>query len=124
MRLPPAGADLPVTVRFHRDGAAERWRRDFAGRRYASRLFARHGLLVERMGPATNIFRLSVEDSALVLDLIGFRFLGVPLPRALRPICRAIEREADGLFSFDIPIALPGFGPIIRYSGRLAPKGE
>lgn len=124
MRLPRAGAEVPVTIRFERTAAGEVWRRDFGGRTYASHLSARHGLMVERMGPATSFFRLSVEANALVLELNGFRYLGVALPRCLRPRCRAVERDADGRFSFDIPVSLPWLGPVIHYSGRLAPTEE
>lgn len=119
MRLPAAGTAIPVTVRFERRGTTERWHRDFAGRRYHSMLVERAGLMVERMGMATNIFRVSVVDGALRLDLIGFRFLGVPLPSALRPHCHAREHEDDGHYVFDVPVDLWPFGRIIRYTGRL-----
>lgn len=119
MRLPAPGTAIPVTVQFERRGGAEHWHRDFAGRRYGSTLVEREGLMIERMGMATNIFRVSVEDSALRLDLIGFRFLGVPLPSALRPHCHARENENDGRYVFDVPVDLWPFGQIIRYTGRM-----
>lgn len=124
MRLPAEGADVPVSVAFERNGDHERWHRRFAGQAYSSRLSSRGGLLVERMGPATNIFRVDVKAERLRLDLIGFRFLGVPLPSFLRPRCHAIEADEAGAFTFDIPVSLPGLGPVIRYSGRLAPIGS
>ncbi|MBB5726630.1 hypothetical protein FHS97_002573 [Sphingomonas endophytica] len=68
---------------------------------------------------ATNIFRVSVEDGTPRLDLIGFRFLGVPLPSALRPYCHAREYEGDGCYVFDVPVDLWPFGRIIRYTGRM-----
>ncbi len=119
MRLPASGSDVCVTVTFERCGDGERWCRDFAGRRYESTLSERRGLMVERMGLATNIFRVSVEDDALWLDLVGFHFLGVPLPSALRPHCHAREHEQDGLYVFDVPISLWWLGRIIRYKGRM-----
>ena len=119
MRLPAPGSDVPVTVTFKRQGDGERWCRDFAGRRYESTLSERRGLMVERMGPATNIFRVSVEDDALRLDLVGFRFFGIPLPPALRPHCHAREREQDGRYLFDVPVSLWWLGRIIRYTGRM-----
>jgi hypothetical protein len=119
MRLPAPGAAIPVTVRFERCGDAENWHRDFAGRCYRSTLVERDGLMIERMGMATNIFRMSVEDGALRLDLIAFRFLGIPLPSALRPHCHAREDENDGHYVFDVPVDLWPFGRIIRYAGRM-----
>jgi hypothetical protein len=119
MRLPAAGTAIPVTVRLERRDAAEHWHRDFAGRRYRSTLTRRDGLMIEQMGMATNIFRVSVKNGALRLDLIGFRFLGVPLPSALRPHCHAREYEDDGCYVFDVPVDLWPLGRIIRYAGRM-----
>lgn len=124
MHLPAAGTDVPVSVNFERDGSNERWHRRFAGRTYSSRFVVRRGLLVERMGPATNIFRVTASDSALQLDLVGFRLLGIPLPGFLRPSCAAVETGEGGAFTFDVPVSLPGLGPVIRYAGRLAPIRE
>lgn len=119
MRLPAAGTAIPVTVQFERRGTAEHWHRDFAGRRYRSTLVERNGLMIERMGMATNIFHVSVQDGALRLDLIGFRFLGLALPTALRPHCHARETEDSGHYIFDVPVDLWPFGRIIRYTGRM-----
>lgn len=124
MRLPAPGSRVPVTVVFERHGDRERWRRDFAGRRYESTLSEQWGFMVERMGLAINIFRLSVVDRTLRLDLVGFRFLGVSLPAALRPRCSAREREEDGRYVFDVPISLWWFGRIIRYMGRLERRDD
>lgn len=60
MRLPAPESDVPVTVTFQRRGQGERWVRDFAGRRHESTLSERRSLMAERMGSATNIFRVSV----------------------------------------------------------------
>lgn len=124
MRLPRAGRDIPVTVTFERHGKLERSRRHFGRRSYASRHRAERGLLIESMGLATNIFRVSAVDGELHFDLIGFRFLGLAFPDRLRPHCHAVERAVEGVFSFDIPVSLPWFGPVIRYSGHLAPVRE
>jgi hypothetical protein len=126
MRLPAPGRDVPVTLVFVRGDLEDRWSRNFAGRRYASRLFAgeRRGqrLLIERMGPITSLFRLIACHDALRLQLVGSRILGVPLPRWIAPRCHAEERDEDGCFTFDIPIDLPWLGRLIRYRGRLTPQ--
>lgn len=119
MGLPKAGNDIPVTVVFERHGATEVWRRDFAGRTYHSRFVARDGLIVEKMGPATNRFRVCVEDGRLHLDLVAFRFFGLPFPSWLSPRCPAAESEVEGRYRFDVPVFLPFLGFAIRYTGLM-----
>lgn len=119
MRLPSPGDDVPVTVLFERRGITERWSRAFAGRRYRSSLAERDGLMIERMGPATNIFHLAVVTGQLHLDLVGFRFFGIPFPNWARPHCHAREKEDAGHYVFDVPVSLPWLGHVIRYTGRM-----
>ena len=119
MKLPSPGDDVPVTILFERTGTAERWSRTFAGRRYRSSLAERNGLMIERMGPATNIFQISIIAGLLHLDLVGFRFLGIPFPRWARPRCHAREREEAGHYVFDVPVSLPWLGHVIRYTGQM-----
>ncbi len=119
MRLPAEGQNIPVTVLFERTSKGERWRRTFAGRRYQSDFSERDTGVVEHMGPTTNIFRASVEEGELHLDLEGFRFLGVSFPSWLRPHCHAREREEAGHFVFDVPITIPWLGFVIRYTGHM-----
>ncbi|AXB78572.1 DUF4166 domain-containing protein [Novosphingobium sp. P6W] len=119
MKLPAQGHGVPVSVVFERLAHGERWRRIFAGRSYRSDLTVRDGLMVERMGLATNIFRVSYGGGQIMLDLVAFRFLGLSLPSWLRPRCRATEREQDGRYVFDVPVSLPLLGPIIHYTGSM-----
>lgn len=62
MGLPKPGQDVPVTVIFDRTPTAEHWLRRFGNRHYASSLTAgtgaETGLLIERMGMITNVFRI------------------------------------------------------------------
>ncbi|WP_395334809.1 DUF4166 domain-containing protein [Novosphingobium sp. BL-8H] len=119
MKLPAQGHGIPVVVVFERLEHGERWRRTFAGRSYSSDLTVRDGLMVERMGLATNIFQVSSGEGRILLDLVAFRFLGLPLPSWLRPRCRATEREQDGRYVFDVPVSLPLLGRAIHYTGSL-----
>ncbi|SFG38586.1 protein of unknown function [Novosphingobium sp. CF614] len=119
LKLPAPGTNIPVTVVFERRRDGERWRRTFAGRSYHSDFISKSGLIVERMGPTTNIFCLSIKEGKLCFSLIGFRFLGIPLPAWLRPRCPAIEREEAGRFVFDVPVSIPWLGFVIRYTGSM-----
>lgn len=119
MGFPRPGRDVPIGVEFQRTGRGERWRRRFGDHHLDSVLSLKDGLMIERMGPATGLFHVSVADGALHRRLVGIRFMGVPMPAWASPRCHAIEREEGGAFLFDVPIAMPGIGAVIRYRGRL-----
>lgn len=72
--------------------------------------------MVEAMGPATSIFRLSVEDGRLHFRLVAFRFLGLAMPGFLCPACHAVESAVDGRCHFDVPVSQPEIAR--RHSSR------
>ena len=124
--FPAAGQDVPVTVEMRADRDGEIWTRTIGGRKFRSHLApvlgTRH-TVTERFGPVT--FDLRLVASADGLDLVASRGrLGpLPLPRWLLPQSNARERvDAQGRFTFDVPIALPGIGRLVHYRGWLVPK--
>lgn len=127
-RLPDAGRDLPLTVSIERGediaGGYETWTRNFAGRRFSSRLDVdRRGQLCESCGPFR--FRLAPEagPSGLSLPIAGWSLFGLALPRLLMPRAEAHEQvDEDGRFRFDVRLTLPFFGLLAHYRGWLAPK--
>ncbi len=122
-RLPQRGERVPVTVTMEARNGREVWTRDFGGRRFRSVLAARPGGgLSERFGPLT--FDLDVPASQAGLDMLvtGWRLGPIPLPRRLAPATDARERiDTEGRFSFDVAIALPLIGRLVRYRGWLVP---
>jgi hypothetical protein len=126
--LPDAGRDLPLTVSVERGedaaGAHESWTRNFAGRRFSSRLEVdRRGELYESCGPFR--FRLApkVGPNGLSLPIAGWSLFGLALPRALMPRSEAREQvDEDGRFRFDVRLTLPYFGLLAHYRGWLSPK--
>ncbi len=125
-RFPAAGAGIPVSVSFARQGDGETWRRRFATRAFSSVQTAGRGrwahLLVERFGPVSVALALVVENGTLSLVSRGWRFLGLPLPAILRPRGHSYEREENGRFLFQAEIAHPVTGLIVRYRGTLTPR--
>lgn len=122
-RFPPAQKNVPVTVIFGVDRAGEIWRRDFGGHCFRSRLATREKgsrtILTETFWPLTFDFDLHGHDAGLDMDIRAWRLLGLPLPKFLAPRISAMERVADGHFTFDVRIALP-WGPlIVHYAGWL-----
>lgn len=124
--LPQSGREVPVSVSFRldeRDG--EYWERRFARRRYAGGMRAGQGadagLLVERFGPFELRHRLSTSGDGLAWRLVGWRLLGMPLPRWTLPDIRCLERADGERFRFDIDVSFPLIGPVIHYRGWLVP---
>ncbi|SFP81937.1 SDR family oxidoreductase [Sphingomonas rubra] len=119
--FPPAG-EHALHVSFSEQDGEETWTRDFAGRRFRSRMSQRGQELVERFGPLRFRFVLIREGRGLRMVMRGWSCFGVPLPLALAPRSDARETEdAQGRFSFDVPITLPLVGLIVHYQGWLTP---
>ncbi|HEY0660328.1 MAG TPA: DUF4166 domain-containing protein [Lysobacter sp.] len=117
-RLPRSGHGQ-IRVEIAATAAGERWSRAFAGHVMRSRLWARDGLLCERLGLVTFGFRLDVEDGAIAWRLERVRALGLPLPAAWFDRVRAREFERDGRYRFDVTAALPWIGLLVHYRGWL-----
>ena len=122
-RLPRAGRDLPLTVKFIARGGTETWERDFAGRIMRSHLSRARvpGEIKERFGPFTFTIRLRWDGARLHYEIARGRFFGIRLPRILLPRSDAFESVENGLFRFDVRIGLPLAGLLAHYRGWLKP---
>ncbi len=109
-----------LRVDFAVRGGTERWTRAFGDRSFTSELSASKGQLVERFGPLRFRFGLPADDTGLSMRMRGWSVFGVRLPLILSPRTMAREWEVDGRFHFDVSIALPLIGPVVRYRGWLA----
>lgn len=123
-RLPGSGKQMPVRVemRSEHDGS-ETWTRTYPNVTMRSNLRnpdPSTRQVDEAFGPLSVRLQWTVRESGLSLRAIGARFLGIPLPLMLTPRSDASEAvDADGQFTFDVPIALPLIGTIVHYRGRL-----
>jgi hypothetical protein len=118
MHLPPTG-DYPVHVTFAERDGVETWTRDFGGYRFASRLRQSGRGVTEQFGPLRFRFDLPSDRDGLRMVLQAWTFFRAPLPLFLAPRIEAAEWEEAGNFRFNVVVALPFVGPIIRYSGWL-----
>ncbi|MBY5444528.1 DUF4166 domain-containing protein [Rhizobium leguminosarum] len=121
--FPPAGEDVPVTVRFVSDGDKEIWTRDFGGTVFRSWQVEaesrdRH-LLAEVFGPFRVLMALVPDGEKLRLVVRGWRFCGIPLPMFLAPGGDTYEEERDGRFHFHVEIGGRLTGLVVRYAGWL-----
>ena len=123
----------PLHAGGHAEGqadgiVAERWMRDFAGRRFSSTMRLAPGgagraLMRERFGPFSMELAVTAGPGGLDMAVTGWRLGSLPLPRRLRPTTRARERiDADERFRFDVSLFLPLIGLLVRYKGWLMPE--
>lgn len=119
-RLPAPCADTPVEVTIEYVGGAEIWTRRFGGHAMRSRIRARRGQLVERLGLLTLTFDLIAERSRIEWVLRKVSCFGLPLPRVCMSRCTAVERLESGRYTFDVRGDLLGVGMVAQYRGWLA----
>jgi hypothetical protein len=122
MRFPPASADTPVTVTMDRQGETELWTRQFAARRFRSRLSppADGNGLIERFGPLSFRIALAADATGLAYPVTQGWCLGLPIPRWLLPVSTTRETVDDqGRACFDVALSHPLTGLIVRYRGWL-----
>lgn len=122
-RMPRAGRDLPVTVRFTQRGGTERWERDFSGRVMRSHLSRARipGEITERFGAFVFTIRLRWDGTRLHYQMVKGKLFGIRLPRALLPRVAAFEEAVDGRFRFDVSLRVPLAGLLAHYRGWLVP---
>lgn len=122
-RMPRAGRDVPVTVRFAARGGTEHWERDFSGRIMRSRLGRARipGEITERFGAFVFTIRLRWDGTRLHYQMVKGKLFGVRLPRALLPRVAAFEQVVDGRFHFDVSLRAPLVGLLAHYRGWLVP---
>jgi hypothetical protein len=124
--FPAAADDVPVTVEMRTEGEDEVWTRTIGGRTFHSHLApvaGRRHIVTERFGPLTFDLHLVATHDGLDLIAGRGRIGPIPLPRFLVPLSDARERvDAQGRFTFDVPIGLPGIGRLVHYRGWLAPN--
>lgn len=123
--FPKPAAQVPVTVTFTPENGAERWTRDFGGRRFSSLQSQGTGkdayLLVERFGIASFSLALVVEADRLLLIPRRWSLLGMRMPGFLLPRGVSVETVRAGRFAFDVEISAPLIGLIVAYKGTLEP---
>ncbi len=125
VRFPRRAGRVPlaVTMTAEPDGS-EVWTRRFGDAPpLVSRLHPRAPDVVEEaVGPLRVRLALEPRADGLTLRCVGWRLGPLPLPRALAPRSASVEGvDAAGRFAFDVPVALPLLGPIVRYRGWLVP---
>lgn len=123
MRFPPSGS-YPLHVSFAEHEGVERWTRSFGPHRFSSELAEVGAGVAERFGPMRFAFALPSDSKGLAMDLKGWKAFGIPMPLFLAPRIAAREWEEEGRFRFEVAVAMPLIGRVIRYTGWLEPLSD
>lgn len=124
--FPRETADAPIDVEFAASGSGELWTRKIGRRVMQSRQFIGlrkpPGWIVERFGLFDFDLEVQAGGQRLTLAMRGMRVFRLPVPRVLWPRIQAIEMEEGGRFCFDVQIAAPLVGRLVRYRGWLTSR--
>jgi NAD(P)-dependent dehydrogenase (short-subunit alcohol dehydrogenase family) len=115
----PSAGEHDLHVGFAERDGVETWTRDFAGRKFHSRLSQHGPHLVEAFGPLRFGFDLIADTEGLTMHIRRWWLGPLPLPLALAPRSVAREWQAGDRFHFDVPITLPLIGLVAHYRGWL-----
>jgi hypothetical protein len=129
MRLPRQVERVPLHVTIERSAKGEKWTRRFGAHEFSSRLGRPRdgapGVIIERFGLLSFRLSLQTSDAGLSMPIEGAYFLGLRLPYCLTPISSTYESvDEAGRFRFDVDVALPLVGRVVRYVGYLVPASE
>lgn len=119
--LPPAGENVPVELEIRAEGEKEQWKRRFGSHRLNSVQWLHNGTLMEKLGPVTMAYEISVDDSSfrLVTSKVWlFGFLRIPL--FLAPTGDGLENGTEDGVDVVVRAMAPLFGELIRYEGPVS----
>lgn len=121
MRLPPAGACVPIRLEVRVEGDQERWIRHFDGLRLETLQWHQNDLLIEAVGPLRFELRVEADRAGMQFRSVRCRLFMLPLPAALAPrICANITGRESGWW-VDVRVETPWMGLLARYEGEVRP---
>lgn len=125
--LPVKGYHGPLVFQLEANSHEERWTRELGDHLFTScfhveqKASAVH--LVEQIGPAQVTLCPRREGQGIAFELVGFKFLGLNIPKFLWPRLQAREwvksGEENSKFQFEVVISVLGLGEVVRYTGWL-----
>lgn len=127
LRLPPAGEQVPTRLVVRCEGALQCWERAFGSHALVTQQHVwPGGLLAERLGPITCVFRLRAEGPGMRYEQVGaWMHLGplrLRLPRVLAPRIEAEVADTSEGMRVSVRIAAPVVGRLLSYEGRVRPE--
>ncbi|MES2603855.1 MAG: DUF4166 domain-containing protein [Pseudomonadota bacterium] len=118
----PSSEEMPIVVKVVRSESEERWLRKFGETKFSSKMTRISGenVLSEDFGLFRFKFSLSFREDRIHWNLVGWSFVGIPMPDALGPTITAWEGvNADGNYHFASSVKFPLAGVLVDYAGWL-----
>jgi len=122
--FPSGTPDTDAEVFLKRRGHEEIWIRRFGGSTFRSTLRAADtaGCVYEQFGPFDFMLKIAPDPSGFTLTVAGWKLGPLQLPLRLAPQAPArAYADEEGRYRFDVAIALPWIGQLVRYRGWLVP---
>lgn len=122
--LPPDCTRSAFAVEIRHDGDTLRWTRHFDATHVMRSTFVPHGTWpdgwwIETTGPFELRLAVDVVDGGWHWRCVGARLHGIGVPLWLLPRTQAFKRIENGRYRFEVAVALPVFGTVLRYGGVL-----
>jgi predicted DCC family thiol-disulfide oxidoreductase YuxK len=124
--LPRPTWRAPIHIRFVKDRDGEEWDRHFGTSRFHTMMKQEGRYLAEHLvaSPITFVYEVKADNKGFSLHVRQVRFLGIPLPRLLRPTLAARAREWRGRYQFSTVVSFWFCGRVISYFGYLDAPGD
>ena len=124
MGLPAMGGRLPFEVEIRHVGDALYWDRRFGDGTSMRSVFCPvgawpDGYWIEATGPVRLHLGVDVVDGGWSWRCRRAFYRNIPVPMWLFPRTTAGKRAEDGRYRFEVAIALPLLGHVLRYGGLL-----
>jgi predicted DCC family thiol-disulfide oxidoreductase YuxK len=121
--LPAPARCAPVHIRFVKGPDRESWDRRFVSSRFRTVITQEGSCLAERLAglPVTFVYQVRAGPRGFSLHVVRVRFLGLPLPRLLRPAVAARAGAWRGRYRFSIAAGFWFCGRVVGYAGWLDP---
>ncbi len=119
--LPSPAHRAPIYIRFTKGQNFEEWDRHFGKSRFHTVMKREGQYLAEHLVafPATFVYEVTADRKGFSLHVAQVRFLGIPLPRLLRPTLAARAGEWRGRYRFSTMVGFWFCGRVISYFGYL-----
>jgi hypothetical protein len=113
----------PVHIVSVKGDDSEKWDRRFGASRFTTIMQQEDRHLTERLVgfPVTFVYDVTADRGGFSLHVVQVRFLGIPLPRLLRPTLAARASEWRGRYRFSTLVGFWFCGRVVSYFGYLDP---